>query len=671
MPTPASLRFRQVHLDFHTSPAIPGIGARFDKAQFQAALKRGHVDSITIFSKCHHGWSYHPTAVGRVHPNLDFDLLDAQVEACREIDVNHPIYLSGGVDNVMSAEHPEWRRIAPDGSYAGWTKSPTEPGFHVMCFNTPYLDHLCDQIREVVARHPHCHGIFIDIVSVADCCCKWCMAWMEANGLDATKPEDRQKAAAHTIRRYYERTTEAATSVNPDMPVFHNSGNVPVGRRDLLKHFSHLELESLPTGGWGYDHYPMSAKYVATLGLDFLGMTGKFHTSWGEFGGFKHPNALRYECAAMLAFGSKCSVGDQLHPDSAMDDTTYDIIGQAYAEVERKEAWCRGVRNVADLALLLSASLPGSRSKDGRPTAADVGANRVLLEGHFLYDIIDGDADFSPYRMIVATDDACIDPDLKKKLDAYLAAGGRLFLCGRAGLNEDRSAFLFDVGAETEGKSPFEPDYILPREDVRADFVSTPNVSYLGSQRVRVTTGESLGDIYDPYFNRTYRHFCSHQHAPNRPEASGFACGVQKGNIVYLAHDVFTLYHAMGAVAIRDYVVKTMRLLLGEDRVTVEGLPSTGRVTLMEQSAEARCVLHLLYANTVLRGGNIRGCTPVEVIEELVPLADIRVTVRPPRPVTAVRLAPEGTALAFETLPDGAIRFTVPTLLCHQMVELA
>ncbi len=668
MPTHASLRFRQVHLDFHTSPAIPGVGARFDKAQFQAELKRGHVDSITIFSKCHHGWSYHPTTVGRMHPSLSFDLLDAQVAACRELDVNHPIYLSAGVDNVASAEHPEWRRIAPDGRYAGWVKSPAEAGFHQMCFNTPYLDYLCAQIREVVERYPRCHGIFLDIISEGECCCKWCMDWMEANGLDATKPEARKKAAAHTIRRYYEQTTAAATSVNPDMPIFHNSGHIPAGRRDLLKHFSHLELESLPTGGWGYDHYPMSAKYVATLGMDFLGMTGKFHTSWGEFGGFKHPNALKYECAAMLAFGSKCSVGDQLHPDGEMDATTYGIIGEAYADVERKEPWCRGTRNVADVALLLAASLPGA---GGRPTDGDVGANRVLLEGHFLYDIVDGDADFSPYRMVVVPDDACIGPALQAKLDAYLAAGGRLFLCGRAGLTEDRAAFLFDVGAETDGVSEFEPDYVLPREDVRADFVSTPNVAYFGSQRVRVTTGESLGDVYDPYFNRTYRHFCSHRHTPNRPESSGYACGVRKGNAVYLAHNVFTLYHAYGTVSIRDYVVKAMRLLLGEARVEATGLPSTGRVTLMEQPEATRSVLHLLYANTVLRGGSIRGCAPIEVIEELTPLADIRVTVRPPKPVASVRLVPDGTPLAFERQANGAIAFTVPSLLCHQMIELA
>ena len=107
------------------------------------------------------------------------------------------------------------------------------------------------------------------------------------------------------------------------MPVFHNSGHVTVGDTEILKHFSHLELESLPTGGWGYDHYPMSAAYCRNLGLDFLGMTGKFHTTWGEFGGIKHPNALRYECAAMLANGSKCSVGDQLHPDGALDESTY------------------------------------------------------------------------------------------------------------------------------------------------------------------------------------------------------------------------------------------------------------------------------------------------------------------------------------------------------------
>ena len=47
------MNFRQVHLDFHTSEKIDGIGSRFDKKQFQNALKKGHIESITLFSKCH------------------------------------------------------------------------------------------------------------------------------------------------------------------------------------------------------------------------------------------------------------------------------------------------------------------------------------------------------------------------------------------------------------------------------------------------------------------------------------------------------------------------------------------------------------------------------------------------------------------------------------------
>ena len=51
------LPYRQVHIDFHTSEAIDGIGSRFSKEQFIAALKEGHVNSVTLKSKCHHGWA--------------------------------------------------------------------------------------------------------------------------------------------------------------------------------------------------------------------------------------------------------------------------------------------------------------------------------------------------------------------------------------------------------------------------------------------------------------------------------------------------------------------------------------------------------------------------------------------------------------------------------------
>ena len=49
------LRFRQIHLDFHTSEFIDGIGSQFDPEEFAATLEKARVNSITCFARCHHG----------------------------------------------------------------------------------------------------------------------------------------------------------------------------------------------------------------------------------------------------------------------------------------------------------------------------------------------------------------------------------------------------------------------------------------------------------------------------------------------------------------------------------------------------------------------------------------------------------------------------------------
>ena len=69
------LAFRQVHLDFHTSGDIAGVGDDFDAREFVEILRDARVNSVTCFAKCHHGYSDYPTKVGVVHPHLHRDLL--------------------------------------------------------------------------------------------------------------------------------------------------------------------------------------------------------------------------------------------------------------------------------------------------------------------------------------------------------------------------------------------------------------------------------------------------------------------------------------------------------------------------------------------------------------------------------------------------------------------
>jgi len=662
-----SLRFRQIHLDFHTSPHIPAIGESFNKKHWQETLQRAAVNSITIFAKCHHGWSYHPTKVGKMHPHLSFDLLRAQYEACKEIDINCPIYLSAGIDNLASYEHPEWREVNKDGTYAGWAKRVLDPGFHMMDFHSPYLHYLCEQIHEVVELFPGCDGIFLDIISQNQSCTRWSLEFMDSHGLDAEVEADRIRSSELALEKYYIATTAASRSNREDMPVFHNAGHIPRGKNELLQYFSHLELESLPTGGWGYDHFPSSAKYVCNLEHDFLGMTGKFHNTWGEFGGFKHPNALRYECAAMVAFGSKCSVGDQLHPNGLLDESTYDIIGEAYREVADKEPWCAHAKQIFDIAVLSSEA----ENHNHRNNHADDGAGRILLEGHFLFALVDRSMDFSQFRALLLPDDIRIDEELKQKLDTFVAEGGKLILSGKSGMWKEREEFAFHLGVTLEGESPFVPDYIAAASEFAPGFVKTPMVMSARSQRIRVSDGTSLGDIHDPYFNRTYKHFCSHQHAPNQIDPSGFHAGVIHGSTLYFAHPVFSYYRTRGAVAVRDFVIKSIKHFLGSDNRITTNLPSNGRVALTSQESENRFLLHALYAPTIKRGGaDAEGNgSDVEVIEDLPELHNVTFEIRDLPKISSARLVPQQSDISCEQSGD-TLKLTIPSFACHQMVEL-
>src|SRR5260221_12957698 len=91
-------RFRQIHLDFHTSPHIPDVGTDFNADTFGETLTEARVNWVTLFGKCHHGMSYYPTNAGVMHPSLKFDLLGAQIEACKKRAIAMPLYSSARAD---------------------------------------------------------------------------------------------------------------------------------------------------------------------------------------------------------------------------------------------------------------------------------------------------------------------------------------------------------------------------------------------------------------------------------------------------------------------------------------------------------------------------------------------------------------------------------------------
>lgn len=655
-----TLPMRQIHLDFHTSEKIAGVGADFDADRFADTLRQAHVNSVTLFSRCHHGWIYHETRfAGARHPHLTCDLLPLQMQACRSRGIQTPVYVSVGLDERVAREHPEWREHHPDVGLAG--AGPLEAGWRPLCFNTPYLDFVVEQTREVLEKY-HPEGIFFDIMHQGPCCCPWCLKGMEQEHCEPRVPAERADYARRVLGRTKERLYELVRGFGPDVRCFFNSGHIAPDIRDSLNLYSHLEIESLPTGGWGYMHFPVTVRYARGLGRECLAMTGKFHATWGHFNSFKNRAALEYEALVGPANGASVSIGDQLHPRGALCPETYERIGRVYGMLQEREPWYIDAEPVTEVAVFNTEACEPTSGV--RLEQAVTGAARILIEGHHQFDVVDAEMDWSHYSVLLLPDKVRLDALLASKVQAFVGGGGRVLATHRSGESAGgHPGFVLpEWPVDLIGEQSMSPDFILALGPLASGLPKVPFVAYEpGVEVVPRPNSEVLADAYLPYFERTYAHFCSHAHAPVDRKAS-YPAAVQRDNVVYLSHPHCTAYLVHGQSEDAQIVRNALELLLPVPLLRSDA-PSTCHITLNRQSSLGRWIVHLLHYIPERRADSR------DLIQDVIPLYNVRLSVRTPAPPSACYLAPCGSEVAAHW-EGGRIEVVVPQVLGHQMVVL-
>jgi hypothetical protein len=660
---PKGLRFRQVHLDFHTSPLITDVAVDFDPSAFVQTLKDAHVNSINIFAKCHHGMAYYPSKVGPVHPGLKIDLLGEQIAACHKADILTPVYMTVMWDQYAAEQHADWRVLDEHGAFilqnaAVGGDASLEPGWKWLCPNSPYLDYINAQAEEV-ARNYDVDGFWFDIVLTPPngCFCHYCMTEREKLGLDSTKLEDRLKHFAMVVERTMDRLQTTVRRYRPHVPTFFN-GQVHVDMRPLLKHYTQIEVESLPGGEWGYTHFAVMSRYVRNLGLEYLGMDARFHRGWGDFGSLRNQAALDYECFRMLAQAAKCSLGDQMHPRGRLEKAVYDRIGSTYKKVEEKEPWCIGAQAVTEIGFL-STRKPTTQE----PVAtSDAGATNMLAELHQQFDVLDRDSDFSRYSVLILPDSHRFDQDLLRQVRSYLAGGGKLILSHESGLDLDGKQFvLSEMGVEYFGPSPYPGDlgdYFEALEGVNDDIDPMVQFTYARGSMVKAKPGTAeLAWFWKPYFDRTYEHFSSHHQTPWE-EPTDYTTVAQRGNIIYISFPIFESYANNAYRAHKLLVRNCLRRFLPDPLIKAE-LPSTAEATVTGQNGKR--IVHLLHYPATRRAPDL------DIVEEAIPLANVKIALRTVKEPSRVYLAPQRQSLKFDF--QGGYAYTVvPSVQGHQMV---
>ena len=648
---------RQVHLDFHTSPHIPGIGSRFDKKQFQEALKLGKLESITVFAKCHHSMCYYPTKVGIMHPHLDFDLTGAMVEAAHEIGVRAPIYITAGWSQTDADLHPEWISVKPDGTKfstgnrkkaygLGQNQPLGEVAWDTLCLNDgSYCRHIYKLTEEICRRYSEVDGLFYDICGTGKgCVCAECVAGMKAEGLDPTNNADVLKYNNAARQRFMVKCTEIMRKYHPDATIFFNSGGADADKPQYHAYQTHYEMEDLPTAWGGYHKMPLRARFFRNMGKPYLGMTGKFHLAWGEFGGFKCKEALRYEVAAMAMEGAGCSVGDHMHPDGEMEMQTYRNIGYAFDYLEKIAPFCYGGASTANVGIVCVA---GSDSAEG--------INKLLCENQVQYDVILNEC-FEGYDTVIIGEGVRLSDAGVAALEAYLAKGGKLLFFGDALVKD--GAFQIDCGARYMGAPEYGCDYLFTDLDFRLELPEAPMLCTYPAQQVEATDARVLAKILFPYFNRTIDRFCGHKNTPHDKNGKTAPGILRKGNVVYCAHGLPTQYHTYGSLYHKRYFLLALEQIYAGGAFAVEGLGSVGRATMIRQAEQNRYCLNLIYAAPLHRGN-------AHVIEDILPIYNIGITLNVPETVKKAWVGTTGGEL-----PVSGNKLVLPKLEGHASIVL-
>ena len=532
--------------------------------------------------------------------------------------------------------------------------------------NTGYADYVIAQIEEILDLYDG-DGLFIDIVRYFEeaCACAICLEQMVEQGVDPEDPHQLRRFVLDVERRFMARTTQAIQAKDPDQTIFYNSRlrmewDPQLSNRPEAGYFTHLEIESLPGGFWGYDHFPMYVRYFQTFGLPLMTMTGRFHTTWGDFGGLRNREALAFECFQGLAHGAVCSIGDQLHPGGRLDQAVYERIGEVYAEVERREQWCVDTQPLLEVGVI-TANQGGGRADINE---SDRGALHVLEQLKYQFQFLDAGSDLSPYEVVILPDEVPVDEPFAENLRAYLVKGGRLLITGRSALDGAPGDFALadEMGVHYAGQAEFSPDYLVLEPELADGIEPMDHVCLLQGAQVTAEPGARvLARSGAPYFNRTWRHFCSHQYTP-MDRATDQPVIVQKGDVIYVARPLFREYAESSRRVHRQVLGNCLKRLLPRPLVGANNLPSTAVVTVRQQGHDL--IVHLLHYVHQRRGQ-----LGLDVIEDVLPLHDVEIGVRADQQPSDVRLVPEEMPVSW-TYEDGYVRFKVERVDGYQIVQL-
>jgi len=709
--------FRKVHLDYHLNPWIRDAAAAvtLEEARRQMRMmKEAGVEAVEFFAYDHFGHAFYPSKIVRPHPSLRNDYYGNMRQAAREEGLRAITYVNvfGGVH--LFTEHPDWYVVDKTGkNYPAASWLPQDRS--LICASSPYVEKVLKPLlTEIITRYAP-DAIWMDggnWLVERHCYCRNCKEKFRAfagedipdhpsekEGEEAWRKWMRWKLWRRSqIYKFLTGVTRHIHSLRPEILVTDNNvgryitGVAVVEKGKLVRWadpkevgMDFLSCDPVPYAGNHAVILSREGRYQSTLALPFDFHSERFQ-GWGEWH-LRETTDFKIECSTILANGGRCFIADQPWPDGTLEAAVYQRVKETYEFIKPREAPYRNAQVVSEIGVL-AAETTTTFAADLRPLApagsrtdAVNGAHLALVQEGFPFQIFSEanlKSALAKLKLVVVPEQVMLLEETMAAVRSFVESGGRLLVTGQSGfLNYDgsrRDTSLVErlLGVRIKGTRRAPVNYLELTPALQTKFnlpqlpmmVRGPMFAFEaeGAEPLAHTL-EPRDDVWDE--KGQWRHYTVRGAMPPSRTPAGPAAvllNVGKGKILYVAGNWFTTYRREGNPTVRKMLAAFISTLLPrEEQALIVEKPLRVEATLMRNEKG--------YLVSLVNSAIQKQSSESVHAEEVEPATNIKVRLRAPETVRAVRLLPEGTSLDFKRSGD-KVDFTVQRLEIQAAVQV-
>ncbi len=675
--------WRRAVIDMHIPDWDGAFLSRFDPDAFVNALVTSHAQSVVLYAQSHTGLFNYPTRIGQPHRNLHGrDLVAEVAQRCREHAIHVVLYTSVIHDRWAFDEHPEWCMRHPNGGHYG-----ADSRYGVVCPNSPYREYVRSWVQEICQRYTF-DGIRFDMTFWCGVCyCDACRhRWQQEVGGEMPRTVNWLDERWVTLQRKREGwladfaavCTDTVRQFQPNATVEHQASSYPlnwtlgaatplVAHNDFLQgdfygdalqgSFVRKLLESLtPKRPYGYE---------TSFSLNLQDHTGR-----------KSEELLEAKASAAIADHGAFVFIDAIDPIGTVNPAAHERMGRIFGRLMPYYSLLGGQR-VRDVDVYYSLESKFDMRANGKSVLDETGSDshtettmqivRRLVENHVLFGVAtrrswtgihDNAAGSSqpaetrsrPHgpRILVLSNVHHMHPDECQWIRDYVSGGGCLYASGGTSLvdlqgRQQPDFMLGDVFGVSLVKADWRDrdHYIAPTAAGQALFGDWtpryPAFARVSGFEVAARPGaQVLATTTLPWPAPDPTRFSSiHSNPPwvptVRPEVVFNRFG--RGQAMYCAS---LLENVDG---LKSTFARMLRFMLRHP-ILETNAPACVEATLFHQPDRGRYILSLL---------NFQRDLPN------IPVHDIDIRLRLPRPIRRIEAMPAGTVISHETIGDQVV----------------